>query len=74
MVGPLPLTEKGNCYIFTGVNKFTHWPIGVPLASKTAQGIAEAIDKHIIAEHGVCQELLTDQLYRKWHRSWVLRR
>jgi dUTPase len=60
LVGPMPRTEQGNAYIMTAEDVFTRWPIAVPIPDKTAEGIAAAVEKYIIAEHGVCQELLTD--------------
>ena len=44
----------------TAEDVFTRWPIAVPIPDKTAEGIAAACEKYIIAEHGVIQELLTD--------------
>jgi len=60
LVGPLPRTEKGNCYIMTAEDIFTRWPIAVAIPDKTAEEIADAFNKHVIAEHGSCEELLTD--------------
>ena len=60
LVGPLPRTENGNCYIMTAEDIFTRWPIAVPIPDKTAEEIADAFNKHVIAEHGSCEELLTD--------------
>ena len=44
----------------TAKDIFTRWPIAVPISDKTADGIAAAVEKHIIAQHGVCHELVTD--------------
>ena len=60
LVGPLPRTEKGNCYIMTAEDIFTRWPIAVAIPDKTAEEIADAFNKYVIAEHGSCEELLTD--------------
>ena len=58
--GPMPRRDQGNVYIMTAEDVFTRWPIAVPIPDKTAEGIAAAFEKYVIAEHGVTQELLTD--------------
>ena len=60
LVGSLPSTENGNCYIMTAKVIFTRWPIAVPIPDKTAEEIADDFNKHVIAEHCSCEELLTD--------------
>ena len=60
LVGPMPRTPAGNAYIMTAEDVFTRWPVAVPIPDKTAEKIAAAFEKYIVAEHGVCQELLTD--------------
>ena len=40
MIGPLPLTKKGNRYIVTLVDYFSKWPEAAPLPDKTAPGVA----------------------------------
>ena len=60
LVGPMPRTDQGNVYIMTAEDVFTRWPIAIPIPDKTAEGIAAALEKHLIAEHGVCEELVTD--------------
>ena len=40
MIGPLPLTKKGNRYIVTLVDYFSKWPEAAPLPDKTAAGVA----------------------------------
>ena len=40
MIGPLPLTKKGNKYIVTLVDYFSKWPEAAPLPEKTAAGVA----------------------------------
>ena len=60
LVGPMPRSDQGNIYIMTAEDVFTRWPIAIPIPDKTAEGIAAACEKYVIAEHGVIQELLTD--------------
>ena len=43
LIGPLDLTEKGNKYILTCVDYLTRYTITVPLKTKGAKEVAEAI-------------------------------
>ena len=40
LIGPLPLTKKGNKYIVTLVDYFSKWPEATALPDKTAVGVA----------------------------------
>lgn len=40
LIGPLPLTTRGNKYIVTLVDYFSKWPEAAPLPNKTAEGVA----------------------------------
>ncbi|KAL5468790.1 hypothetical protein EMCRGX_G029909 [Ephydatia muelleri] len=40
LIGPLPLTAKGNTYIVTLLDYFSKWPEASPLPNKTAIGVA----------------------------------
>ncbi|KAL5475152.1 hypothetical protein EMCRGX_G027217 [Ephydatia muelleri] len=35
LIGPLPKTERGNCYIITLIDYFSKWPEAEPIADKT---------------------------------------
>ena len=63
LVGPLPSTEEEYIYILTAEDQFTRWPIAIPIKDKTAETIANELDAHVIAEHGVMEELLTDNAH-----------
>ena len=41
LIGPLPKTERGNCYIITLVDYFSMWPEAEPVPDKTARTVAE---------------------------------
>ena len=41
MIGPLPKTERGNCYIITLVDYFSKWPEAERTADKTARTVDE---------------------------------
>ena len=40
LVGPLPKTARGNCYIITLVDYFSKWPEAAPLPDKSARSVA----------------------------------
>ena len=60
LVGPMPRSDQGNVYIMTAEDVFNRWSIAVPIPDKTAESVAAAFERNVIAEHGVTQELLTD--------------
>ena len=60
LVGPLTETEKGNVYILTAEDVFTRYPVAVPIPDKTAETVAHAFEKAVVAEHGSFSQLLTD--------------
>ena len=39
LIGPLPLTQKGNKYVVTLVDYFSKWPEAAPLPDKSAIGV-----------------------------------
>ena len=47
LIGPLPKTERGNCYIITLVDYFSKWPEAELIADKTARTVAEFLYKII---------------------------
>ena len=40
LVGPLPITSRGNKYIVTLVDYFSKWPEAEALPDKSAEGVA----------------------------------
>ena len=47
LIGSLPKTERGNCYIITLVDYFSKWPEAEPITDKTARTVAEFLYKII---------------------------
>lgn len=41
--GPLPISEKGNKYVLTVVDAYSKWCIAIPIPSKKAATVAEAL-------------------------------
>ena len=61
MLGPLPLTAKGNRYILTFTDHFTKWIKAIPIKSCTAGEVAQNFVESIICEFGTPDKLLTDR-------------
>jgi len=61
ILGPLPLTKKGNRYILTFTDHFTKWVEAIPLKAVTAGDVAENFVNLIVARHGAPKSLLTDR-------------
>ena len=60
LVGPLPLTPRGNRYIITLTDYFSKWPEAASLQDKTAVGVAEFL-MSIFFRHGWPQIVQSDQ-------------
>jgi hypothetical protein len=56
----LPKTPAGNCWIFTGVEYLTGWPVAVALTNARADTIAQVIYDQITMVYGPPKELLSD--------------
>jgi transposase InsO family protein len=61
MVGPLPLTARGNRYLLVMVDWFTRWPEVVPVPSQHAKVILPKIFDHWISRHGVPERIHADR-------------
>ena len=60
IVGPLPRSRAGHCYVLVVCDYATKYPEAVPLKSINAECIAEELVK-IFARMGIPKEILTDQ-------------
>lgn len=60
LVGPLP-PSNGCTYILTCIDRFTRWPIAVPLPDSTAELVAKAFVTYWIANFGVPSVITTDR-------------
>ena len=70
LVGPLPISEGYN-YIFTCFDRFTRWPVAVPIPDKTAETVVKAFVSSWVQYYGTPSTITTDrgrefesQLYR----------
>ena len=61
ILGPFPLSKRGNKYILVLVDQFSKWTECYPLPDQTSESIANALVKDFIAHFGVPLELHTDQ-------------
>lgn len=59
--GPLPKTEKGNCFVLTMIDTFTRWPVAIPIPDKSSATIAEVIFKYWICEKSVPLKIISDR-------------
>ncbi|GBC53574.1 putative integrase core domain protein [Rhizophagus irregularis DAOM 181602=DAOM 197198] len=61
IVGPLPLTKKGNQYIVVATEYLTKWPEARALPDAKATSVVSFFYEDIVCRHGCPKELLTDQ-------------
>ena len=60
IVGPLKRTARGNAYILTIYDTFSHWPSAYPITSTRSKVVINCI-KHHVALHSVPAAVLTDR-------------
>lgn len=60
IVGPLPITDKGNRYIVTACEYLTKWPEARALSEITAEQVAKFVYEDIICRHSAPKAILTD--------------
>jgi len=61
IVGPLPVTERGNKYLLTFDDHFTRFCEAIPIAKQDTETIARKFLIKIITQFGVPKKLLTDR-------------
>ena len=61
IVGPLPMTERGNKYIVVATDYLTKWPEARALPNAKASSVVPFFYEDIICRHGCPKELLTDR-------------
>ncbi len=60
LVGPLPVTDDENKYILTIMDRFSRYVVAVPLVTKDAEIVAQAIVTHWIYVYGPPKRILSD--------------
>lgn len=60
LVGPLP-PSSGFTHILTAIDRFTRWPIAVPISDTSADNIAKVFLHHWITNFGVPSIVTTDR-------------
>ena len=61
MVGPLPITPRGNKYIIVATDYLTRWPEARATTDATAATAATFLTDCIFTQHGAPRELLSDR-------------
>ena len=61
ILGPLPMTARGNQYILVMSDHFTIWVEAIPMTNQRAETVAKAFVDEVVTRHGVPSKLLTDQ-------------
>ncbi|CAH8534467.1 unnamed protein product [Dicrocoelium dendriticum] len=59
-VGPLP-PSSGFKYLLTCIDRYTRWPVAVPIADISAETVARNFVAHWIAHYGVPSTITTDR-------------
>jgi transposase InsO family protein len=61
IVGPLPITERGNRYIVVAMDYFSRWPEARPLKAANSETVATFIYEEIICRFGPPKVIQSDQ-------------
>lgn len=61
IVGPLTESTTGNNYILVMGEYFTRYIVTAPMPNQTAETVAKTFIKSIVLQHGVPEQVLTDQ-------------
>ena len=61
IVGPLPMTNRGNKYIVVATEYLTKWPEACALPDAKASSVVSFFYEDIICRHGCPKEVLTDR-------------
>ena len=60
IVGPLPISN-GHRYLLTAVDRFTRWPMAVPMKDISAESVIEAFSYGWVSNFGIPSSITTDR-------------
>ncbi|XP_044755050.1 uncharacterized protein LOC123314004 [Coccinella septempunctata] len=60
IVGPLPRSRKGNCYLVVMQDRFSKWVEARPLRRATANGVYQALYEDVILKFGCPKTVVSD--------------
>ena len=61
LVGPLPLTPRGNQWVLVLTDHFTRWQDALALPDATAPTVAETLDNRVFSYFGLPEEIHSDR-------------
>ncbi|CAH8445461.1 unnamed protein product [Dicrocoelium dendriticum] len=61
IIGPLPITKSGNCFILVMIDYFTKWCEAIPIRCQNASTVASTIVNEWVARYGAPISLHSDQ-------------
>ena len=61
LVGPMPLTPRGNRWILVLSDHFTRWAEALPIPDATTPSVASALHTEIFSRFGIPEQLHSDQ-------------
>ena len=61
IVGPFPLSDRGNRYVLTAMDYFTKWPEAYAIPDQEAETVCNALVEGMFSRFGVPEELHSDQ-------------
>ena len=61
--------SNGHSHLLTAVDRFSRWPVAVPIADITAATVADAFAQGIVANYGVPSSITTDNGSQFWNGS-----
>ena len=61
LIGPLPITDRGNRYILVAVDYFSRWAEAYPLVDTRAETVADVLVREWVCRYGAPHSLHSDQ-------------
>lgn len=60
LIGPLPRSKKGNCYVVMFQDRFTKWVECRPIRNATSKAVTSALQELVLCRFGCPKTVLTD--------------